>query len=315
MRLLKYSIVAAAASLLLFGCADSGDSSGGSTADLAEQEAADTAEAEAPGTVADPQIDTGDRAIVYEAALEVQDADPEEVAEEAWDLAESYGGFVTADQRDRLTGEEESYSSAHLVLRVPSEHFTEAMDDLAALGESERRREVTTEDVTEATVDLAAHIATKSASVERVRGLLAEATSVTAILELEAELAEREGELASLESQLEDLQDRVALSTIDFTVIAPSVHEDPEEGYAGPDSFWDGLVVGFSGAVGLLVALSVAIGVILPFLPVAALVAAAIIIPMRLVRKRRNTAAHTATVPAASSPPAAQPVPVERPKV
>lgn len=301
MRPLRYAAALAAASLLLFGCSNASDG-GGSQA--AEEEAADIAqdEAPAPEASANPQVDTGDRAVIYEAVLEVEDPDAEGIAEQAWELAESYGGFVTADERDRATGEEASYSSAHLVLRVPSEQFTEAMDALSALAESERYRAVTTEDVTEATVDLAAHIATKSASVERVRGLLAEATSVTAILELEAELAEREGELASLEAQLEDLQDRVAMSTIDFTVIAPSEAVEAA-GYAGPDSFWDGVVVGFKGAVNLLVGVSVVIGVLLPFLPVAALVAAAVIIPIRWTRKRRNARAPIAGQMLPAAPP------------
>jgi hypothetical protein len=305
MRLLKSAAVLATASLFLFGCADSGDDSGAGS--LAEPEAADLLEGqeeEAADGAANPQFDTGERAIVYEATLRIEDPDPDGTAEEAWDLAESYGGFVTADERDRETGEEASYSSAHLVLRVPSERFTEAMDAFSALGETERRRAVTTEDVTEATVDLESYIATKSASVERVRGLLAEATSVTAILELEAELAEREGELASLEAQLEDLQDRVALSTIDFTVVVPSAPEEAGA-YGGPDSFWDGVVVGFKGVVGLLVAVSVVIGVVLPFLPVAALVAAAIVVPIRLARKRSLARM------ADTEPPAAPPVPAE----
>jgi hypothetical protein len=300
MRPLRSAAVLAAASLLLFGCSNAGDG-GGSQA--AEGEAADVVEdAPAPEATANPQVDTGDRAVVYEAVLEVEDPDAEGIAEQAWDLAESFGGFVTADERDRATGEEASYSSAHLVLRVPSEQFTEAMDGLSALAESERYRAVTTEDVTEATVDLAAHIATKTASVERVRGLLAEAGSVSAILELEAELAEREGELASLESQLEDLQDRVAMSTIDFTVVAPSEAVEAA-GYAGPDSFWDGVVVGFKGAVNLLVGLSVVIGVLLPFLPVAALVAAAVIVPIRWTRKRRNARASIASPQVPTAPP------------
>lgn len=311
MRLLRSAAVLAAAALFLFGCSNAGGEGGGRAADENAADIIEDEAAAAPEASANPQVDTGVRAIVYEAVLEVEDADAEGIAEQAWDLAESYGGFVTADERDRATGEEASYSSAHLVLRVPSEHFTEAMDGLAALAESERHRSVTTEDVTEATVDLAAHIATKSASVERVRQLLAEATSVTAILELEAELAEREGELASLESQLEDLQDRVAMSTIDFTVVAPSAVVQ-EAGYAGPDSFWDGVVVGFKGAVNLLVAVSVVIGVLLPFLPVAALAAAAVIVPIRLARKRRSAkaaegsllpAAPASTEPVSTTPP------------
>ncbi|SDD06419.1 DUF4349 domain-containing protein [Glycomyces harbinensis] len=297
MRLHSLSIVAVSAALLLFGCASDGEDAGGGVAqDLAEPEAADTASEQ---DAANAQFDAGDRAVIYEAALGVTDADPERVAEEAWDLAESFGGFVTDDQRDRA-GDGGEYAAAHLVLRVPSEHFLEAMDGLAALAEEETQRSVTTEDVTEATVDLASHIASKTASVERVRALLADAASVDAILELESELARREGELASLEAQLEDLQDRVALSTIDFTVSTPSAPRE-QAGYTGPDSFWDGLTAGFSGAVALLVGLSVALGVVLPFLPIAAIGAAAVIVPMRWARRRRAGRAG-AEPPAAGSP-------------
>lgn len=300
MRLLSSAAALGAAALLLAGC--SAPSDGGSMSDeqvAGAPEAADVDEnagAETPPA----QIDTGDRAVIYQAALEVEDDDPEAVAEAAWDLAESFGGFVTADERDSASGTDDNgtgYSSAHLVLRVPSDDFDEAMDGLVALGDQERHRSVTTEDVTEATVDLASHIATKRASVERVRGLLADATSVDAILELETELAEREGELASLESQLADLEDRVALSTIDFTVVRPYTPDTEPEGYTGPDSFWDGLGVGFSGAMGLLVGLSVVIGVVLPFLPIAALAAAAVIVPIRLARKRRAAAPEPAAEP------------------
>ncbi|HEX2143314.1 MAG TPA: DUF4349 domain-containing protein [Glycomyces sp.] len=297
--------MALTASLLLFGCG-SGDS-GSISEEQAAPEAADIDDGAATGEAgggdaSDAQIDTGDRAVIYEAALEVEDPDPDGVAEAAWDLAESYGGFVTADERDRASGalSEYRYGYAHLVLRVPSEHFTDAMEDLTALAERERHRSVTTEDVTEATVDLASHIATKSASIERVRTLLAEATSIDAILELESELAQREGDLASLQSQLEDLEDRVALSTIEFTVAAPYVPAETSED-TGPANFWDGLVVGFSGAVSLLVGLSIAIGVILPFLPIAALVAAAVIVPIRLARKRRE-ARDVPAVPASAPP-------------
>ncbi|MEV3936346.1 DUF4349 domain-containing protein [Glycomyces sp. NPDC049804] len=310
MRLLRPAAVLVAAALFLFGCSSAGGESGVQSDDMAAPEAADAVEPEAPGGVANPQVDTDNRAVIYQAVLDVEDEDAEGVAEHAWDLAESFGGFVTADERDRATGEEASYSSAHLVLRVPSEHFDAAMDGLSGLAEKERYRSVTTEDVTEATVDLAAHIATKTASVERVRALLSEATSVSAILDLESELAEREGELASLESQLADLQDRVALSTIDFTVVTPSVPDEREEGYAGPANFWDGLVVGAKGAWGVLVAVSVVIGVLLPFLPVAALAAAAVIVPIRLARKRRQARPDRPASPV----PAAPPLPVTPPE-
>nr|BFF26135.1 hypothetical protein GCM10025732_41000 [Glycomyces mayteni] len=161
---------------------------------------------------------------------------------------------------------------------------------------------MTTEDVTEAVVDLESYIATKSASVERVRELLADAESVTAILDLESELATREGELASLQQQLADLEERVALSTIDFTVTAPREHRS-DPGYTGPDSFWDGLVAGSKGALALALGLSVVIGVVLPFLPLVALGFAVVLVPLRWWAKRRRAAAQASpAAPPADAP-------------
>ncbi|MEU6250750.1 DUF4349 domain-containing protein [Glycomyces sp. NPDC047010] len=316
MRTFRISIVAAAAALLLLGCSAPGDPDGGS--DAAEPEAADQGAVDDGavdgGTVgdgagiADPQVSAGDRAVVYESALEVADPDPDRVAEEVWDLAESFGGYVTADERDLTATDDGVVGSARLTMRIPSEHFQDAMDGLTALAEREVNRSVTTEDVTEAVVDLESYIATKSASVERVRELLADAESVTAILDLESELATREGELASLQQQLADLEERVALSTIDFTVTAPQAHRS-DPGYTGPDSFWDGLVVGFKGALGLLVGLSVAVGVVLPFLPLVALGFAAVLVPLRWRAKRRKATAQAAPVAAHAAPlPPAPPV-------
>ncbi|GAA1687330.1 DUF4349 domain-containing protein [Glycomyces endophyticus] len=307
MRILRSSIVAATAALLLVGCAGAGDDSSGGS--VAEPEAADVdegADGGQTGAPADPQVDAGNRDVIYESALEVADPDPDRVAEEAWDLAESLGGFVSADERDLTTVDDAVEGSAHLVVRVPSDRFQEAMDGLTGLAESEVRRSVTTEDVTEAVVDIESYIATKTASVARVRELLAEADSVTAILELESELAEREGELASLQQQLADLEDRIALSTIDFTVTAPQVAAaDP--GYTGPDSFWDGLVAGSRGAVGFLVGISVVIGMLLPFVPIVALVAAAVVLPLRWRAKRR--AAPPVSPTPVSTPPQPTPLP------
>ncbi|THV26039.1 DUF4349 domain-containing protein [Glycomyces paridis] len=286
MRLFRKSIVAVSAALLLAGCSSSAGDGGGEAA----PEAADEQGAVETNAPADAQVPAEERAVIYEATLGVRDEDPEKVAEDAWDLTESLGGFVTEDRRERTGDEETASSSARMVLRIPSASFAEAMDALVALADDELDRTVTTEDVTEAAVDLASHIETKRASVERVRELLAEADSVQAILDLETELANREGDLAALESQLADLQDRVAFSTIEFTVTAPPATEaEPEPaGYQGPENFWDGLVAGTGGALNVLVAVSVVLGVLLPFLPIAALVAAAIVVPIRLSRRRRE---------------------------
>lgn len=277
------------AAMAAAGCSDSGDSGSAQSASDMEQAPAEleeggTGATDAPG---EAQVDTAEqRELIYTASLATSDPDPIDIAERVWGVAESYGGFVTADQREHRGDR----SWAELTVRIPSEDFSEAMDELAALAESETDRSISTEDVTGQAVDLEDRISTKSASLERVRELLEEADSVSAILDLETELAEREAELATLESQLADLEERIAYSTITYTVSAPEAPRE-DSGYTGPDNFVEGLGAGWSGAVDVMRAISVAIGVLLPFVPLIALVLAAVFGPIWYVRRRRSAAA------------------------
>ena len=54
----------------------------------------------------------------------------------------------------------------------------------------------------------------------------------------------------------------------------------------GPDGFLDGLATGWRALVAALGAAVVVLGVLLPWLAVGALVAAAVLVPLRLTRRR-----------------------------
>ncbi|WP_199044066.1 DUF4349 domain-containing protein [Glycomyces salinus] len=275
------------AALAATACSDSADTGGAQSEPNMDQAPTelDGGGTDAPG---EAQVDTAEqRDLIYTAELETSDPDPVGIAEQVWDTADSYGGFVTADQRQ----DRGDQSWAELTVRIPSEHFGEAMDELSGLAESETDRAISTEDVTGQAVDIEDRISTKSASLERVRELLDEADSVAAILDLEAELADREAELATLESQLADLEERIAYSTIVYTVTAPDAAPSEDPGYTGPENFVEGLGAGWSGAVGVLLAISVGLGLLLPFVPLLALALAAVFGPIWYVRRRRGAAA------------------------
>ena len=111
------------------------------------------------------------------------------------------------------------------------------------------------------------------------------AATTEALLEAEKALSERQEELESLQSQRALLADQVELSTL-------SVHLEPF-GVApagGPDGFLDGLGTGWRALVAALGATLVVLGVLLPWLAVAGLVAAAVLVPIRLARRRAAVA-------------------------
>ncbi|WP_168801625.1 DUF4349 domain-containing protein [Glycomyces buryatensis] len=277
MRLLSIPAAFLAALVLMAGCSESGGEDGGVAAQgLGQMEAEDNA---APEEEQQPLDVAEQRDLIYTASVETVDPDPIRVAEGVWAAAESYDGFVTSDAREGA----DDWTRVELVVRIPSAQFQEAMDELVALAHEEVTRTVNTEDVTGQAVDLEAAIATKSASLERVRALLDDAESIQSILDLESELAEREAEVASLEAQLEGLQDSVDYSTITFIASTPEPEEE-EAGYGGPGNFLEGLGSGLSGLLTFLVALSIALGVVLPF----ALLAGVVLVVIWRVRRARR---------------------------
>jgi hypothetical protein len=140
---------------------------------------------------------------------------------------------------------------------------------------------VSRSDVTSQTVDLDARISALQTSVGRLQALMDGAATTEALLSAEKALSERQEKLESLQSQRALLADQVELSTL-------SVHLEPF-GVAppgGPDGFLDGLATGWRALVSALSAAVIVLGVLLPWLAVAGLVAAAVLVPIRLARRR-----------------------------
>jgi hypothetical protein len=197
-----------------------------------------------------------DRSIIYKGTLTVQVSDVDGRAREAITIVDGVDGFVGADRRNMDGGR----STASLTLRVPRARFTEVLGSLAKLGK-EVGRDVSAEDVTAQVVDLNSRIATQTASVERVRALLARAETIGEIVTLEAEVAKREAELESLKARLKKLADLSALSTITLTLRGP----DADPAVAAEGGFVGGLKAGWKAFVASLTVLVTVLGAVLPF--------------------------------------------------
>lgn len=152
------------------------------------------------------------RDIIFTADLTVAVNDVAAAGERATREIQSLGGFLFGQ---RTTGSPDPRST--LTFKVQPQDFSEALNRLGEIGEV-RSQNVSASDVTDRIVDLESRIQTAAASVERLRTLLAEATDIKAIVELEGELVARETELESLRGSLRTLQDQVSLATIVLTL-------------------------------------------------------------------------------------------------
>lgn len=310
--------------LLAAGCGGSADQagdSGGDSAAVSEDRAAGGGAPEknaaAPGAAADQadpadpaagtpaDLRVGTRAIIYTGSITVRVDDVDAAAARATGIVAGAGGFVGGDRRSSDSDDAE----ASLELRVPADRFGAVVDQLAGLGRPERR-EISTEDVTEQTLDLDARIATQQARVASGRRLLAQAKSLNDLVLLEGELAKREADLASLEAKKRRLADLTALSTITVVLLGPTAEGSDDEPETG---FLAGLRAGWRAFVASVGVLLTVLGALLPWLIAVGLPVTALGWLVRRLRRRPVIADRTPAPAPAGTAAAYRPGPVPSP--
>jgi hypothetical protein len=283
---------------LLWGCASQGDrdssadsgggagpDAGAGTAEVAPAPAGEGASGAGGGAplalATDPRALAAARDVVRTGEVRLTVDDVGDAAADVRALASDHGGFVADDQTRAADRETD------ITLRIPADRFEDVRAAVADLGHVESET-VKAEDVTAQVVDVDSRVASLQASVERVRGLLAQSGNVSDLALVEGELASREAELESLLGQQRVLADQVALGTLTVH-LGEEARSTPAEGAPG---FRDGLHGGWVVLVGTGRVATAAAGFALPFLVPAALA----LVAVRWWRRRR-TPPEAAAVP------------------
>ncbi|MFD0519923.1 DUF4349 domain-containing protein [Paractinoplanes durhamensis] len=244
-----------------------------------------------------PDLGVDQRSIIYRGSTSVRVKDVNAAAGQATGIAQTAGGFIGGDNRSSSnTGS----GTATLTIRVPADKFATSVDQLSKLG-TEESREISTEDVTEQTVDLDARIAVQQARVTSGRNLLSQAKSLNDLVMLEKEVATRESDLASLQAKKRRLADLTALSTITVTFLGPeSPGVKPDD---NPGGFLGGLSAGWKALLASLGVLLTVLGALLPWIIAIGLPAWAVWWAYKRWSRNRPPAAQPALAPAATGGP------------
>jgi hypothetical protein len=293
------------AGIVLTGCSSGSStdasSSGGGAADSGAKAAAAPQEAVGAegGTAKDtpaqsPDLSIDQRSIIYRGSISVRVKDVTAAAAQTTGIASTAGGFIGSDNRSRGSGDD----TATMELRVPADKFASVVDQLSKLGH-EDARQISTEDVTEQTIDLDARIAVQQARVDSGRKLLASAKSLSDLVMLEREVATRESDLASLQAKKRHVADLVALSTITVTLLSEQAPVAPPK--AARHGFVGGLAAGWHALLASLSVLLTVLGAVLPWLLGVVLpIAVVYYLVRRGMRERRPTRTPVAETKAAA---------------
>jgi len=257
-----------------------------------------TADLSVEVTVA-PVPETGDPTADREADAAARAAAIAQTTASVRSIATTAGGFqASADGGG---------SSMTISLRVPAEQYDAVIDKLAALGELTSRIE-TSQDVTAEVVDVNSRVESMTASVARVRALLAQASDIADVISIESELAVREANLESLQQQQAYLSGQVAMSTISLSLTAVTDDGAAVEPVAEENGFVAGLSAGWIAFLDFFGWLGGVLGAVLPFLVLLAVAGLLIWLAVRRTRRRGNSGPDgppSTPAPTPTPPPAA----------
>lgn len=300
-RYVRYGAAAVAAimtAVLTSGCGG-GESTLQSTADgAAADQAAVVAtqaegremapEARSDGRASDRQIDLApaERSIVYTAQLTVRAADVPSAADRAKTIVLAAEGYVAQETSDSHGREERSV----ITFKVPAERYPDVLSQLGRdLGERESMHQGA-EDVTEEVADVESRVKSAGATLDRLRTLLSRADKIGEVLEIEREISNRQAELESLQARQKALTARTAMATITLTLISRT-NPDAEGGNQKERSgFLAGLGVGWSAFVAAIEIGLTVLGVLLPWIVLAAVIWPTVRIILRRLRPRPGSA-------------------------
>jgi hypothetical protein len=283
------------AAVALSGCSGDGNDSASSGAAAPEYSGpqdkaapqADTAGGsgaakEKAGAPAQPNLT---RAIVKTGSLTVEHADVDKQRQAAIGVVTGLRGQVASE--DTGSDNDGRITRANLVLKVPTASYETAIQRLSELGTRTAIHQESS-DVTEQLVDVDSRIGSQRASLDRMRALLAKATTIAEIVSVESELTRREADLEALLAKQKALSGQTELATLSLVIAepgeAPVTEKDDDRGFLA------GLKGGWNAFTATFFALATAVGALLPFLVILALIG----IPLWRYRHRiRRTAIAT----------------------
>lgn len=270
---------AACAVLLLGGCAASGQTDTGSAMSTGMEAVAPGA---MPADMAAPEGAIVDKAlapaqqVITTAWMTVRVESVATASTEVSGLISQSDGSIQQQDVSNAQGS----ASATIIARIPAASLERFIAQVSTIGtvESVSRQ---ASDVTQQTIDLDARVDALTASITRLKELLAQTTNVADLVAVETELANRQAELDSLTSQRAYLADQVAMSTVTISLL-PQV----TVGAWQAPGFVAGLQNGLNALLSLIVAAITAAGFLLPFIVIPAIV----VVPITwlLVRRARR---------------------------
>jgi hypothetical protein len=167
--------------------------------------------------------EAADRKIIRNADITIEVPSTTDAQHRVTSIAEAHGGFVvTSEAKQRESNDPAQRTlDIKLVVRVPSNQFGSAFNEIKSLSSNTPAEQVTGQDVTEDFIDLEARIKTQKALEVQFLEIMRQANKIADALEVQRQIAEVRTEIEKLEGRKRFLENRSSLSTINVNIQTP----------------------------------------------------------------------------------------------
>jgi hypothetical protein len=283
---------------MLAGCAGSGGSSastpGGTNAASAHAPAAAGFRAAASagqpaGAAGAASLDLVpvNQSIIYTASLTLRVRDASAASATVSSYITTTGGY-TADEQARASEPGRQRPTISLTLKVPSGEYPAVLRHLTGLGRQTSLTQRST-DVTQQVADVNSRVTSEQDAIAQLRTLLKRAGSVSGLLQVQQQISSDESSLEALLAQQRALSHETAYATITLRLYGP--RPPAAHRHRAGHGFGSGLAAGWRGLKAATGWVLTALGVLAPFLLVAAVVGGlAYLVRRRLSRRAKGSA-------------------------
>jgi hypothetical protein len=294
------ALLAGAGLLLLTGCAGNAGTSTASAPSGHRAVAGAGAAVPAPagpqfgnagdsGTPAGGQADAArlaplSQSIVYTASLTVRVRSAMGAATRAASYTTGAGGYTAAEQAQAAGARQRARVS--LTLKVPVPGYAAALGALGRLGRQTALHQQSA-DVTEQVADVSSLVTSEEAEIAQLRALLSRAGTVGGLLQVQQQLGSDESQLESLQAQQRALDHETAYATISVLLLGPQPVAAARRP-AARHGFGTGLAAGWHGLARATAWVLTALGSVLPFAVVLAVLGGLGYAGWRWVGRRRR---------------------------
>lgn len=237
-------------------------------------------ETETPDTDA-PVVQTINEKLIYTGELSLETIEFDKALASINSLITRYGGFIESSDIDgNVTYNDDGTAKimnryAAYIIRIPAASFETVMTEAGSIGNVTNSHSEAT-NVTSQFTDNEARLSALKLQEERLLAIMAAATEVTDLIELEKRIAEVRYEIEFIERTLRDLQSQVSYSTIELYVEEVGGYEEAvsvqrtfgerigdgfKKGWGGFIGAIQGIVVGAAEVSPILILIGIVAGV------------------------------------------------------